>query len=100
MRWIGKSYPMRAIARHKALYKLKIDLATAHPPQPLDEALFREIAATLSHPNRIPEFDRECATRAEADAIENRIATELTETYKQIKQRQQDAIVQNLNDLL
>jgi hypothetical protein len=66
----------------------------------LDEALFEEIISITFNPNRYPELYQSCGTPKAAADVETRIATEIIETYKQIKLKQQCPIVQGLNGLL
>ncbi|MGF1496991.1 MAG: hypothetical protein ACFB8W_09240 [Elainellaceae cyanobacterium] len=66
----------------------------------LDEPLLRDIASTLFHPNRHPELYQPCQTRSLAMSIEAAIATEIVQTYKQIKRNEYNATVQGLNSLL
>ncbi len=66
----------------------------------LDEALFEEIAKTTFHINHHPELYKSCGTQQAASQVEAHIAAEIVETYKQIKRRQEWAIVQRLNALL
>jgi hypothetical protein len=96
----GKSYPMRAFIRHKAKEQLRQELDTLVPSEPLDEALFLELAATTFRAEKNQTFHRPCLLREEAAEIENRIAAELVEAYRWIKSRQKSSIVQKLNTLL
>jgi hypothetical protein len=66
----------------------------------LDKALFEEIARTTFHKNRYPELYQSCGTPEAAKAVEAKVAAELVETYRQIKQKQKCPIVERLNGLL
>lgn len=93
-------YPMRALIRYKAKEQLKFNLEKQNIYLPLDESLFAEVATILFRAGRHPQLQSQCASRTEAAAIEDQFAAELAETYKQIKLRQKNIVVQRLNALL
>lgn len=98
MELAGKSYPMRAVVRHKAKQQLQSEFECDR--KPLDRTLLLELAATLFKADKNQGFERGCRSRQEAIDIENKMAAELVEAYKQIKKNQEDKLVQNLNSLL
>lgn len=100
MELAGNYYPMRAFIKYKAKEQLRIEFDMYSAWDSLDEELFLEIATTLFQPEKNQELYQKCYSREKSAAIENRIADELVQTYKQIKSRQNNPIVQRLNALL
>ncbi|HBB31570.1 MAG TPA: hypothetical protein DDZ80_04310 [Cyanobacteria bacterium UBA8803] len=96
----GNRYPMRALIKHKAKAQLRAALASDRTEEPLDERLLEELAATLFHQEQNQAFAQPCISRAEADEIENRMAADLVQTYRDMKQRQKNPLVEQLNRLL
>ncbi|MEO0984629.1 MAG: hypothetical protein AAFY20_03665 [Cyanobacteria bacterium J06639_14] len=72
----------------------------ASTDQMFDEGLFQEIATIAFCSEHHPELYQPCLSQVVATEIEDRVATELIETYKRIKHRQGSALVQSLNALL
>jgi len=90
---------MRAVIRCKAKQQLmrqmdETSLAT------IDEALFKEIAATLFRSGHCQAIYQPHTTKAAAMAVEDEIAQELATTYQSIVQQRQSLVVQSLNALL
>ncbi|SRR5579883_2162553 len=124
------TYPSRAFIRFMAQNQLRADLTgqsfttsiqrsggesylqqvtpnrseafTSETPEDavLDEDLFEEIAKTTFSASRYPELYQSCGTHRAAKAVETRVANELIDTYRQIKQKQNCALVERLNALL
>ncbi|MBD2461320.1 hypothetical protein H6G89_09700 [Oscillatoria sp. FACHB-1407] len=97
---VGSAYPMRALVRHKAKAKLIEGIEFQDDCPLVDEDLLRDLATTLFQSKQAQDLYTQCHSRHEADEIENRFATELVETYKQIKQQEANPLVQLLNGLL
>lgn len=99
----AKYIPIRAIVRCKAKQKLmqmQSDLDIVEVLATLDEALFQEIATTLLQSEPYQLLYRNCRSKQEAAAIEDRLATELATTYRTIVLQQHNPLVQRLNELL
>ena len=96
----GYSKPMRAITRYKALVQLQHETDAGKTSELLDEELFLEIAAILFNSKENKQLYQWRISKAEAVEVENRVAAELVTTYKWIKLRQKNLIVQTLNALL
>ena len=93
--------PMRSVIRCKA--KMQLLQAASDPtaePLCISDELLRELAATVFNSSRYQTLLQYCRSQSDADAIEDRVAAELAETYQYIRQRQQDPVVQRLNALL
>ena len=95
-----KNCPKRAFIKYKAKEQLRLALDNSESDEPLDEELFLAITATYFRAPKNQKFAYPCRTREEANEIANRIATELAGTYKQIKLRQKNLIIRQLNALL
>ena len=96
----GKIFPMRVFIKHKAIEQLKQDAEMSQLCFPLDEELFPELAKTLFQSESNQVLYEQCTSRAEADAIEDEIATDLVTAYLNIRLRQRNPLVQSLNSLL
>ena len=83
-----------------AYIPLQTPSAPLHSDTVLDSALLKEISTTLFNSERYPELYRPCKDIIEATAIEDAIALEIVVTYRRIKENQQRAEVQHLNNLL
>ena len=93
-------FPMRAMIRCKAKQKLITDPARFEARIPLDESLFQEVAMTLLQSDYYQTIAQPCGSNHEAARLEDQIAAELVNTYRQIKAQQQSPVVQWLNTLL
>lgn len=89
--------PMRAVVKCKAKMQLLTDPIPGEVVESLDESLFNEVAATFFGSRQ---FQAIGLSVADKEAAGDRLALELASTYRQIKQQQQDPMVQQLNDLL
>lgn len=99
----GRSiYPMRAVIRCKAKQAIMARSIANNQTfdEPLDEVLFQEIATTWFKSKRYDVMYRNCLSAADSLQIEDRVASELAETYQQIKAQQRNTTVQQLNALL
>jgi hypothetical protein len=101
MELVGGNYPMRVFVRYKATEQLKLELDTYSSGEPLDRELFEEIATSLfGIEKNQKKFERRYSSREEASEIEDCVVAELVETYKQIKAKQENPLIQKLNSLL
>jgi hypothetical protein len=66
----------------------------------IDDALLKELAATLFHSNQYQMLYQQCQSRQEAKNADTKLVTELVETYQRISKRQSDPMVSRLNALL
>lgn len=66
----------------------------------LDEILLKDITRLVFHPDQHPEIYRPCRSREQAVAIEQAIAVEIVEPYKQIKFNETKPSIKALNALL
>jgi hypothetical protein len=99
MELIG-DYPMRAFIRHKAKMQILGNSLTQNFCPDFDEELLKDLSKTLLQSTKMKELYRPYRSRDEADKAEDEIATQLAAVYKQIKQQQDDPLVQGLNALL
>jgi vacuolar-type H+-ATPase subunit C/Vma6 len=67
---------------------------------PFDDTLLKELATGLFQSSQYQVFFEQCHSKAEAKAVEDRLAQELADTYRSILKRHQDPVVQSLNALL
>jgi hypothetical protein len=94
-------YPMRAVIRCKVKIQLFQAAYAQHVvPEPVDESLLKEIAATWFSSDSYETLVRPCRSKREAAAIEDQIATEIAAIYRTIVGQQENALVQRLNGLL
>ncbi len=93
-------YPMRAVIRCKARQQLLSGLNADGQPATFDEALFKELATTLFRSHQATDLYQPCFSTEAASAVEDRLAAELTTTYRWISQQQENPLVQRLNSLL
>ncbi|MGQ4648207.1 hypothetical protein [Lyngbya aestuarii] len=91
---------MRSLIKHKAKHRLQSERFIAHISKPLNEELLLEIAAVLFNQEKLQLFEKACNSREEAAEIEDKMATELVETYQNIESQQSNPIVEKLNALL
>lgn len=66
----------------------------------VDNSLFEDILKTTVTPENWPALYQACETPEDATALELKVAAAIVSTYRQIKFRQQDPVVQQLNQLL
>ncbi|PZU96453.1 MAG: hypothetical protein DCF32_21625 [Leptolyngbya sp.] len=67
---------------------------------PFDDTLLKELATGLFQAKQYQSFFEQGHSKAEAKAVEDRLAEELADTYRSILKRHQDPVVQSLNALL
>lgn len=89
-------YPKRVFVRYRAKAQLQADAAFAC----LDEALIKDVAATLFQSELYRSLYNQCRSQRDAAAITDRMIDDLVKTYRQIKEQQQNPIIQQLNSLL
>lgn len=70
------------------------------PDQTLDEALFAEVVKLVFNIHQHPELYQPCRDRFAVERVELGVAEDIVCTYKALKQRQCDDLVQRLNSLL
>lgn len=97
---LASYFPKRVFVRYRAKAQLQIDAINAEVFECLDEALIKEIAATLLQSEFYRSLYNQCRSRREATAITDRMVDELVNTYRQIKQQQENPLIQQLNSLL
>ncbi len=68
--------------------------------EPFDETLFGELATDLFQSSQYRIFFERCHSKQEVQAVEDRLAQDLADTYMSILKRHQDPVVQSLNALL
>lgn len=100
MSYVSGSYPMKMFIRHKAKEHLNGDVELRSLREPLDDGLFQELTSNLFRSEVAQALERPQRTREKAEQIEDRLALEIAERYKQIKLRQLSPLVQRLNSLL
>ncbi|MBD1913017.1 MULTISPECIES: hypothetical protein [unclassified Leptolyngbya] len=100
MELTNSSYPVRAFIRHKAEMKIRqAEAAETFCPH-VDRMLLKDLATTLFRSQLGTAIYTAYPTRVEAEAIEERFAEELAQTYQHIKQQQTNPDIQKLNQLL
>lgn len=67
---------------------------------PPDQALIKDLCATLRQSERYQARYASCSSKATAAAIASDMVNEVVSTYRNIQLRQQDNQVQTLNDLI
>lgn len=95
--------PKRVYIRYRAKVQLQVDAVGADSAETcecLDEALIRDMAATLLESELYRSLYGQCRSKREAATITDRMIDELVRNYKQIKQQQQNPLIQQLNALL
>jgi hypothetical protein len=94
-------YPMRSVIRCKVkIQLLQAAYAQGVVPEPINESLLKEIAATWFRSDSYDALVRPCRSKQEAAAIADQIAGEIAATYRTIVEQQENALVQRLNSLL
>jgi hypothetical protein len=96
----GKVYPKRVFIKFKAKEQLAIALDLRAGYERFDEDLFSEITTTFFRSPKNQKFAYPCNSREEANEIATIIAARITEIYLQIRERQKNQAVQQLNALL
>lgn len=91
------NYPVRAFIRHKARLKLT-QILTGETD--IDNTLLQDISSTLLQPDISPTAYQPYASRDQAIAIEEQMATEIAETYCRMQRQLKNPLVQQLNQLL
>jgi hypothetical protein len=89
--------PMKAVIRCKAKQQLLTDSAVGAMVAPLDEELFKEVAATFFRSNQYQELLQQHHSKS---ILETELAAELVDAYRRIKLQQQHPMIQRLNALL
>lgn len=100
MEGVKQVYPMRSVIRCKAKQQLLLGFGIDGEFASLNEGLFREVAKTFFQSNQFQAVYLPYESKEEVAAVESRVATELMATYKQVKSRRDDPVVQQLNALL
>lgn len=100
-----QTYPVRLFIRHKARMNLVADLqklaASGHLKDgSIDETLFADVIETFLQSESGSEAYQPCDSRHQALLIEDQLAQKIAETYLQIMQKKENALVQKLNNLL
>lgn len=94
-------YPMRAVIRCKVkIQLLQLAYAQGVVPEPVNESLLKDIAATWFRSDSYEALVQPCRSKREAAAVEDQIAREIAATYQTIVQQQESALIQRLNSLL
>jgi hypothetical protein len=91
--------PKRTVIKCKAKIRLLADPEVGLMVMPFEDALFLEIVKNFFRVDRAIELYQPSESQQAARQIEEEFAVRIVNTYKQIKLRQQDAIVQQLNAL-
>jgi hypothetical protein len=99
MEIVRQSYPMRSVIRCKAK-QLLASSSNDRGSISLDETLFREVVTTFFKSSQFQAVYQPYQAKSEVSAVEDGVAERLAETYRQVKSRQADPIVQQLNALL
>jgi len=93
-------YPVRLFIRHKAQRQIAAALAASTPNPALDSQLFQDVVSTVLHPQAHPAIYESHPSRDQAEVVEDQVANAIATTYLRLWQRQQDAEIQKLNQLL
>jgi hypothetical protein len=93
-------FPMRAVIRCQAKQQLLQNLNWVDLDEPLDEALLKDVTATLFRLERYEQLYRHCHTAARAAEIDVELAIAAAQAYQRIKRQQADPIVQQLNQMV
>jgi hypothetical protein len=96
----NRVYPIRKFIRHKAKMQILRPLEVGEDCPILDETLFQELVDTLFQSEQGRSIYTPCASREQAEQVEDYFAGELATAYLGIKQRQNDPLVRLLNTLL
>lgn len=92
--------PKRTVIKCKAKIRLLADPEIGLMVMPFEDALFLEIVRNFFRVDRAIELYQPSVSKQAARQIEEEFAVRIINTYKQIKLRQQDSIVQQLNALI
>ncbi|NJL47253.1 MAG: hypothetical protein HC929_06845 [Leptolyngbyaceae cyanobacterium SM2_5_2] len=94
------TYPVRLFIRHKAQQQIIAVLAASASEPSLDAQLFHDVVNTVLQPQAYPAIYESHASRDQAEVVEDEAANAIVSTYLHLWQRQQDAEIQRLNQLL
>lgn len=97
---LASYFPKRVYVRYRAKAQLQADAISSEVYECLDEALIKEISATLLQSELYRSLYSQCRSKREAANITDRMIDELVASYRQIKQQQQNPLIQQLNSLL
>lgn len=97
---LASYFPKRVFVRYRAKVQLQTDAASMLIPECIDEELIKEISTTLFQSEMYRSLYSQCRSKQEAATITDQMVDELVRTYKQIKQQQQNPLIQQLNSLL
>ncbi|HIK46781.1 MAG TPA: hypothetical protein IGR64_18185 [Leptolyngbyaceae cyanobacterium M65_K2018_010] len=89
------AHPVRRFIRHKAQQKITTTLKAE-----LDWLLFQDLVSTVLQPPVNPAIYTGYASREQAEAVEDQVASAIASAYLRLWQRRQNAEVQRLNQLL
>ena len=101
MELVNRHRPHRAVIRCKAKMHL-LETIDEHFDwdEPFDEALLKELAASLFQSSEYQVFFEQGVSKLKVKDVEDQLARELADTYQSILKRHQDPVVQGLNALL
>jgi hypothetical protein len=94
------TYPIRLFVRHKAHQRVSEALQNRIPALTIDPNLLQEVTNTVLQPHANPDIYQSYSSRTEAERVEEQAADAIANAYLRIIQRQQNAAVQQLNQLL
>jgi hypothetical protein len=97
---LASYFPKRIFVRYRAKAQLQADAVASQTFRCLDEALIKEITATLFQSVYYQSLYNQCRSKREAAVITDQMIDDLVKTYKRIQQQQQDPMIQQLNSLL
>ncbi len=101
MELVNRHRPHRAVIRCKAkMHLLEAIDDNFDWDKPFDDALLKDLAASLFRSSQYQVFCEQCLSKQEAKDVEDRLARELADTYQSMLERHQDPVVQSLNALL
>ncbi len=93
--------PMRSVIRCKVkIQLLQASYAQGVVPEPVNDSLLKEIAATWFRSDSYEALVLPCRSKREAAEIEDKVAGEIAAIYRTIVEQQENALVQRLNSLL
>jgi len=97
---LASYFPKRIYVRYRAKTQLQADTVNTETFVCLDEELISDITATLFQSELYRSLYSQCRSKREAANITDRLIDELVSSYRQIKQQQQNPLIQQLNSLL
>jgi hypothetical protein len=93
--------PVRAVIRCKVKMQLtQIAYTQQDTPEPLDEALIKDLAATCFRSDAYQSALKTCRTKRDAARVEDLFAADIAQTYRHMTQQHHNSLVQQLNGLL